>query len=97
MSTNTAPSSGDGDQLPPTTSAEFLVAAAVLLQPVAGLVIVVMQTGGELLEHYAEGRASAAVRELEAMQRSRPWRAMNLRWKAAPVWAVAVRASMMAR
>jgi heavy metal translocating P-type ATPase len=43
-----------------------IVTAMVLLQPVAGLVIVLMQTGGELLERYAEGRASAAVRELEA-------------------------------
>ncbi len=40
--------------------------AIVLREPVAGLVIVLMQTGGELLERYAEGRASAAVRELEA-------------------------------
>lgn len=43
-----------------------IVTAIALRQPVAGLVIVLMQTGGELLEHYAEGRASAAVRELEA-------------------------------
>ena len=34
-------------------------------QPVAGLVIVLMQTGGEWLEKYAEGRASNAVRALE--------------------------------
>ena len=34
-------------------------------QPLAGLVIVLMQTGGEALERYAEGRASAAVRALE--------------------------------
>jgi len=40
--------------------------AMILREPVAGLVIVLMQTGGELLERYAEGRASAAVRELEA-------------------------------
>jgi heavy metal translocating P-type ATPase len=40
--------------------------AIVLREPVAGLVIVLMQTGGELLERYAEGRASEAVRELEA-------------------------------
>lgn len=40
--------------------------AIVLREPVAGLVIVLMQTGGELLERYAEGRASQAVRELEA-------------------------------
>jgi heavy metal translocating P-type ATPase len=37
-----------------------------LREPLAGLVIVIMQTGGEALERYAEGRASAAVRELEA-------------------------------
>ena len=43
-----------------------IVTAIALRQPVAGLVIVLMQTGGELLERYAEGRASAAVRELEA-------------------------------
>jgi P-type E1-E2 ATPase len=33
---------------------------------VAGLIVVLMQTGGEALERYAEGRASQAVRELEA-------------------------------
>ena len=43
-----------------------VVTAVALQQPVAGLVIVLMQTGGELLERYAEGRASDAVRELEA-------------------------------
>ncbi len=43
-----------------------IVTAMVLREPLAGLVIVLMQTGGELLERYAEGRASAAVRELEA-------------------------------
>jgi len=43
-----------------------IVTAIVLLEPIAGLVIVLMQTGGELLERYAEGRASDAVRELEA-------------------------------
>jgi heavy metal translocating P-type ATPase len=42
-----------------------IVGAVALAQPVAGLVIVLMQTGGELLERYAEGRASAAVRALE--------------------------------
>jgi len=39
--------------------------SVILLQPLAGLVIVLMQTGGEALERYAEGRASAAVRALE--------------------------------
>ncbi|MFZ9898174.1 MAG: heavy metal translocating P-type ATPase [Gemmatimonadaceae bacterium] len=43
-----------------------IVTAIVLREPIAGLVIVLMQTGGELLERYAEGRASDAVRELEA-------------------------------
>jgi heavy metal translocating P-type ATPase len=47
--------------------AALAVAAAMVLdQPFAGLIIVLMQTGGEALEHYAERRASAAVRELEA-------------------------------
>lgn len=39
--------------------------AIVLQQPLAGLVVVLMQTGGEALERYAEGRASAALRMLE--------------------------------
>ena len=43
-----------------------ILAAMILNQPFAGLVIVLMQTGGEGLEHYAERRASAAVRALEA-------------------------------
>ena len=42
-----------------------IVTALLLDQPLAGLVIVLMQSGGEALERYAEGRASAAVRELE--------------------------------
>lgn len=43
-----------------------IATAMVLQEPIAGLVIVLMQTGGELLERYAEGRASDAVRALEA-------------------------------
>jgi len=42
-----------------------IVTAAIINQPLAGLVIVLMQTGGEALERFAERRASAAVRELE--------------------------------
>lgn len=42
-----------------------IVTAAIINQPLAGLVIVVMQTGGEMLEQFAERKASAAVRELE--------------------------------
>jgi heavy metal translocating P-type ATPase len=43
-----------------------IVTALLLNQPLAGLIVVLMQTGGEALERYAEGRASQAVRELEA-------------------------------
>jgi cation transport ATPase len=41
-----------------------IVTAVALREPFAGLVIVLMQTGGELLDAYAEGRSSNAVREL---------------------------------
>jgi heavy metal translocating P-type ATPase len=43
-----------------------ILSALLLGEPLAGLIVVVMQTGGEALERYAEGRASEAVRELEA-------------------------------
>ncbi len=42
-----------------------IIGAVALGQPLAGLVIVLMQTGGEALEHYAEGRASVALQQLE--------------------------------
>jgi len=42
-----------------------IVGAVFLRQPVAGLVIVVMRSGGEALEDYAAARASSALRELE--------------------------------
>ncbi len=42
-----------------------IVSAAVLYQPFAGLVVVIMLTGGAALERYAEGRAGAAVSALE--------------------------------
>jgi heavy metal translocating P-type ATPase len=42
-----------------------IVGAVLLGQPLVGLVIVLMQTGGETLERHAEGRASAAVKALE--------------------------------
>ncbi|NUQ21830.1 MAG: heavy metal translocating P-type ATPase [Gemmatimonadaceae bacterium] len=44
-----------------------IVTAFVLHQPLVGLVVVLMQTGGEAIERYAEGRASQALRELQAM------------------------------
>lgn len=40
--------------------------AALLATPLPGLIVVLMQTGGEALERYAAGRASDAVRALEA-------------------------------
>ena len=43
-----------------------IVGAVLLREPLAGLVIVLMRSGGEALEQYAAGRASAALRELEA-------------------------------
>ncbi len=43
-----------------------IVTAVALDQPLPGLIVVLMQTGGEALERYAAGRASAAVRALEA-------------------------------
>jgi heavy metal translocating P-type ATPase len=43
-----------------------IITSLLLVQPLAGLIVVLMQTGGEALERYAGGRASAAVRELEA-------------------------------
>jgi cation transport ATPase len=43
-----------------------IITAVLLDQPLPGLVVVLMQTGGEALERYAAGRASEAVRELEA-------------------------------
>jgi heavy metal translocating P-type ATPase len=44
-----------------------IIAALFLREPLAGLIVVLMQTGGEALERYAQGRASDAVRELEAL------------------------------
>jgi heavy metal translocating P-type ATPase len=43
-----------------------IVGALIIAQPIAGLVVVLMQTGGEALERYAAGRASSALEQLEA-------------------------------
>jgi heavy metal translocating P-type ATPase len=42
-----------------------ILLALVLWEPLAGLVIVLMQSGGEALERYAERKATDAVRSLE--------------------------------
>lgn len=43
-----------------------IITAIALDHPIPGLIVVLMQSGGEALERRAEGRASQAVRELEA-------------------------------
>lgn len=43
-----------------------ILTSLILLQPIPGLVVVLMQRGGEALERRAEGRASRAVAMLEA-------------------------------
>jgi heavy metal translocating P-type ATPase len=53
-----------------------ILTAVVLAHPIPGLVVVLMQTGGESLERYAAGRASRAVEELEA---AAPRRANRMR------------------
>jgi len=53
-----------------------ILTALLLQQPLPGLVVILMQTGGEALEHYAAGRASRAVEQLEA---AAPRRANRLR------------------
>jgi heavy metal translocating P-type ATPase len=67
-----------------------IVAAALLGQPVVGLVIVLMQTGGEALERYAEGRASDAVRALEAAAPRTPHRVRGAAIEDVPVDDVAI-------
>lgn len=67
-----------------------VLTAVALHEPVAGLVIVLMQTGGEALEQYAEGRASAAVRELEAAAPRIAHRLMGGSLTDVPVDAIAV-------
>src|SRR5690606_29447166 len=42
-----------------------IITAVLLGEPLAGPIVVLMQTGGEALERYAERRASDAVRALE--------------------------------
>lgn len=74
-----------------------VLGAVILDEPLAGLVIVLMQTGGEALERFAEGRASAAVRELEA---AAPRLAHRMRGEAVediPADAVAVDDTLLVR
>lgn len=47
------------------TATLAIVAAILVGQPLPGLIVVLMQTGGEALERIARGRASNALRKLE--------------------------------
>ncbi len=47
------------------TATLAIVAAVLVDQPLPGLIVVLMQTGGEALEKIARGRASDALRQLE--------------------------------
>jgi heavy metal translocating P-type ATPase len=60
----TLQAAGRGNYATDLVASLSIVTAAIIGQPLAGLVIVLMQTGGEALERFAERRASAAVREL---------------------------------
>jgi len=74
-----------------------IVAALPLGQPLAGLIVVLMQTGGEALERYAEGRASEAVRALEAAAPRTAHRVSDGRSEEVPVDAVAVGDELLIR
>ncbi len=54
-----------------------ILTAVLLGQPLPGLLVVLMQTGGEALERYAAGRASRAVEELEAAAPRRATRILD--------------------
>ncbi len=64
--------------------------AVALVQPLPGLIIVLMQSGGEALERFAEGKASAAVRALEEAAPRRAHRVSAHRVDDVPAGDVAV-------
>ena len=74
-----------------------VVTAMTLGHHFAGLVIVLMQTGGEALEHFAERRASAAVRALEADAPRQAHRLEGERVVDVPAEAVAVADRILVR
>jgi heavy metal translocating P-type ATPase len=78
--------------------AMLAIATALLLQqPLPGLIVVLMQTGGEALERYAEGRASEAVRELEAAAPRRAHRLAGIEVTDVPADAVVVGDTLLVR
>jgi heavy metal translocating P-type ATPase len=74
-----------------------VVTAIALTQPFAGLVIVLMQTGGEALDRYAEGRASEAVRALEAEAPRIAHRRQGEGWEDIPVERIAIGEALLVR
>ncbi|HTK56698.1 MAG TPA: heavy metal translocating P-type ATPase [Gemmatimonadales bacterium] len=74
-----------------------VVTAIALAQPLAGLVIVLMQTGGEALARYAEGRASEAVRALEADAPRIAHRRAGSGWADLPVDGIAIGDELLVR
>jgi heavy metal translocating P-type ATPase len=74
-----------------------VVTAILLAQPLAGLVIVLMQTGGEALDRFAEGRASAAVRALEADAPRVAHRRGAEGWEDVPVEGIVVGEELLVR
>ena len=74
-----------------------VVTAIALAQPLAGLVIVLMQTGGEALDRYAEGRASEAVRALEADAPRIAHRRAGSGWADLPVDGIAIGDELLVR
>ena len=74
-----------------------VVTAIALSQPLAGLVIVLMQTGGEALDRYAEGRASEAVRALEADAPRIAHRREGSGWADLPVDGIAIGDELLIR
>ena len=74
-----------------------VVGAIALGEPIAGLVIVLMQSGGEALDRIAEGRASAAVRELEAASPRVAHRRRGDREEDVPVDAITIGDELLVR
>ncbi|MGH7694422.1 MAG: hypothetical protein ACRENH_05550, partial [Gemmatimonadaceae bacterium] len=74
-----------------------IVTALLLHHPLAGLIVVLMQTGGEALERFAEGRASRAVRALEEQAPRIAHRIIDGRVEDLPVDAVQVADQLLVR
>ncbi|MDX2192467.1 MAG: heavy metal translocating P-type ATPase [Gemmatimonadales bacterium] len=74
-----------------------ILTALALREPWPGLVVVLMQAGGEALERWAAGRASRAVEELEAAAPREARRLRDGRLETIPVAAIAVGDRLLVR